>query len=137
MPYATQADIVAVYGEQELLLLADRNRDGAADPDVVDVALADAAEEIDGYLSAQYDLPLDEAGSRPLRRIAVDIACYRLPPTDALVTDERRARYRDAVRYLERVSEGKIRLGVGDDESAHPTRIRMTSRERRVSGRMW
>ena len=137
MPYATQADIVTLYGEQELLLLADRNRDGVPDPDVVAAALADAAEEIDGYLSAQYDLPLDEARSRPLRRIAVDIACYRMANVDSLATGERRARYRDAVRYLERVSEGKVRLGVADDESAHPSRIRMTSRERRVSGRMW
>ena len=138
MAYATQADIVALYGEQELLLLADRDRSGAVDTGVVEVALEEAAQEIDGYLSVQYDLPLDASRARPLRRIAVDIAMYRMANTSALNTDERRERYRDATRYLEKVSKGQTRLGADDDESAHPARIRMKSRDQRwAGGRAW
>ena len=133
MSYATQADIVALYGEEELIQLADRDRDGAADAGVVEAALSDASEEIDGYLSVQYDLPLDEARTRPLRRIAVDIAMYRMANTAPLNTDERRDRYRDAVRYLDKVSKGTIRLGIADDEPRHPARFKAAGPGRRFT----
>ena len=134
MAYATAQDILAQYGERELLMLADRDGDGVADTGVVEAALADAAEEIDGYLAGEYDLPLDPTRARPLRRIAVDIAVYRLA-TDTLATDERRARYQDAVRYLERVSRGEIRLGAGDDRPVRPQRVQVRSAPRRFSRR--
>ena len=65
----------------------------------------------------------------------MDIAVYRLASSSALDTEERRTRYRDAVRYLERVAEGKIRLGADDDRPRHPQRPQVTSRERRFSRR--
>ena len=135
MAYATAADVAAQYGDDLLLTLADRDGDGTADPGVAEAALADATQEIDSYLAARYDLPLEAGKARLLRRVAVDIAVYRLAGTADLVTDERRRRYEDAVRYLTKVSQGQIRLGAdGDDRPAYPQRVRGSSRLR-VFGR--
>lgn len=110
-PYATPADIGAQYGAETLALLTDRDGDGAGDPGAAERALADASAEIDGYLAGRYDLPLSPGRAALLRRPAVDIAVYRLAADAATATDERRRRYEDAVRYLEGIASGEIRLG--------------------------
>ena len=48
--YADMGDMVARFGELEVLQIADRNADGEIDAEVVAVALADASAEIDAYL---------------------------------------------------------------------------------------
>lgn len=110
-PYATPADIGAQYGAETLALLTDRDGDGDGDPGAAERALADAAAEIDTYLAGRYDLPLSPGRAALLRRPAVDIAVYRLAADAATATDERRRRYEDAVRYLEKIASGEIRLG--------------------------
>jgi phage gp36-like protein len=115
MAYATQQDIIDLYGEEILTIAFDRDNDGAVDTDAVDAALADASDEIDGYLAGRYNLPLADP-PRILTFLAVDIALYK-GSVETVVTDERRRRYQDAVTYLTRVAEGKIRL-LPDDPSA-------------------
>lgn len=78
MTYATQADLEARFGPEELLKLADRDGDGAADATVVGAALTDAAAEIDGHLATAYDLPLAAGPWPSLRAAACDLARLRL-----------------------------------------------------------
>ena len=56
--YASLADLIARAGEAEIRQTADRNLDGTADTDVVNAALTDADNLINGYLRARYSLPL-------------------------------------------------------------------------------
>ena len=77
MPYATTEQVTERYGADLILRLTDRDGDGAADAEVLERALADAASEIDTYLAAKYQLPLSETPA-VLTRLAVDIAVYRL-----------------------------------------------------------
>lgn len=58
--YCTLADLVATYGEPEMVLLTDRTYKPPVliDEVVVDRAIADAAGEIDMHLHARYQLPL-------------------------------------------------------------------------------
>ena len=49
--YADMHDMVARFGELEVLQIADRDADGVIDEEVVAVALADASAEIDAYLT--------------------------------------------------------------------------------------
>lgn len=109
MPYATQADLEARFGTDELTQLTDRVGAGVPDAAIVARALADAEAEIDGYLASRYALPL--ATVPPvLARIACDIARYRLWEDRA--SDEVRRRYEDARRLLESIARGQVSLGL-------------------------
>lgn len=108
MSYATQADLVAAYGQAEVDQLIDRDGVGGPDPSVLDAALDDADSEIDAYLRGRYTLPLSPV-PRLIVRIAGDIARYRL--WSAQASEEVRARYEDARRVLESIASGKVRLG--------------------------
>ena len=115
MAYATQQDIVDRYGEDQLAIAFDRDGDGNVDTDSVTAALADASDEIDGYLAGRYRLPLADP-PRILTFLAVDIALYK-GSVETVVTDERRRRYDDAIAYLTKVATGKIAL-LSSDPSA-------------------
>lgn len=108
MGYATQADLEARYGAQEILQLSDRDNSGAADTGVIDRALADADAEINGYLASRYAVPVSPV-PEILQRLACQIARYHLftlgRPDD--VTND----YKVAVRILSDISKGVITLG--------------------------
>ncbi|MCA3464170.1 MAG: DUF1320 domain-containing protein, partial [Rhodobacter sp.] len=106
--YATQSDIVTLYG-QNALVVADHNRDGAADSAAVTRALTSASDEIDTYLHARYTLPLPEVPGF-LKQLAVDIALYRLALSADVLSEEHRKRYEDALGHLKRIAEGKAAL---------------------------
>lgn len=108
--YASRTDMEARFGQNEVVMLTDRSHSGDVDDAVLQQALADAAAEIDGYLAGRYSLPF-AAAPKVLTGYACDIARYRLCGSAAMVTDDIRDRYRDAVRFLEHVGAGKISLG--------------------------
>lgn len=108
MPYADQSDIVAIYG-QNALVVADHDRDGVPDAAVVTRALEAATGEIDTYLAARYPLPLHEVPAF-LKQLAVDIALYRLALTADVATTEHRTRYEDALGHLKKIGEGRAAL---------------------------
>ncbi|EGJ49045.1 gp436 family protein [Desulfocurvibacter africanus] len=130
MSYASQQDIVDRHGEEELLLLADRDGDGVVDPDVILQAQADADAEIDAYLAARYQLPLPTVPT-VLKRLAVDILVYRLASDAGTGTDERRLRYEDAVALLRRISKGEVSLGLTEAPTSTGGGVHMTSGPRR------
>ena len=106
--YASQSDIVRLYG-QNSLVVADHDRDGLPDSVSVTEALTAASDEIDTYLAARYTLPLPEV-PRFLKTLTVDIALYRLALSSDVLSDEHRKRYQDALDHLKRIAEGKAAL---------------------------
>lgn len=115
MTYATQADLEARFGAEEVLQLADRNGDGVIDAGVIDQALADADAEIDGHLGSRYQLPM-AAVPQIIKVYACDIARYRLYANAA--TEEVRNRYLDALKYLRLAAEGKVMIGPSSNGAA-------------------
>jgi len=115
MPYATQADLEARFGIDELTQLTDRAGAGVPDATIVARALSDAAAEIDSYLASRYALPLSPVPTL-LVRIACDIARYRLWEDRA--SDEVRRRYEDNVRLLEGIAKGVLSLGLPEADAA-------------------
>lgn len=111
MPYATVDDAKKLYGEDYVLVASDRDADGTEDADPVARAFEDASSEIDSYLSQRYDVPVSPTPAI-LRRICVDIAVYQIGPEAGTLTEEKRKRYEDAVRWLRDVSAGKAGLGL-------------------------
>lgn len=115
MTFASAQDLVTRYGQQEILLLADRDGDQLADAGVLEGALADADAEIISELAGS--VTIDTANPpRNLVRLSCQIARYRLygaNPPEAARND-----YLDAVKFLRLVREGKASLDGGD---AQPT----------------
>lgn len=118
MTYATQQDLVDRFGEVELIQLTDRAAppSGAIDATVVAKALGDADQVIDGYLAgADLALPLIDV-PEIVKRWAADIARYFLhkdAPSETV-----RANYADAIRRLQDVAAGRIKLQVDGTAAA-------------------
>ncbi|MCB6182316.1 DUF1320 domain-containing protein [Leeia sp. TBRC 13508] len=124
MDYATQGDMVNRFGSDEIVVLTDRARLGLIDAGVLAAAITTASQEIDTYLSRRYPLPLSSVPGI-LTGICCDIARYRLVGTSVNETEAIRDRYKDAVRLLERISNGTANLGLPiEQEPATSERIR-------------
>lgn len=123
MGYATKEDIDELYGTDLLVKIADYDRDGTPDPLVVDKGLQAADEICDAYLSAQYTIPVVPTPG-VVKNCAIDIAVYKIALGRGGRTDEMRVRYEDALALLEKISTGKVGLGLppttGTDENGDP-----------------
>src|SRR6267142_689891 len=123
MAYATKADIDELYGEDLLIRVADYDRDGTPDDAVVARVLQSADEVCNAYLSAQYPVPVTPVPG-VVRTCAIDIAVYKMALGRGARTDEMRVRYEDALALLEKISTGKVGLGLppetGTDENGDP-----------------
>lgn len=130
--YATLSDMTARFGAQLLIGLTDRGAvaTGAVDEALVTKALADAGETIDGYLrAAGYQTPLGEVPGN-VADLCLSIAVWKLYITEA---PEKIAQdYRDAIRALEAISKGVIKLAVAGVEPASTggSGVQVTDRER-------
>lgn len=107
MAYATLQDAKDIYGEEYVLIAADRDANGEADTTALAKAFDDASSEIDSYLAKRYAVPLSAPIPAVVRQACVDIALYRVShgPGSGL-TDEKRQRYEDVVKWLVHVSKG-------------------------------
>jgi phage gp36-like protein len=111
MGYATKEDIDELYGTDLLVRVADYNKDGQPDDDVVEKGLLNADEICNAYLSAQYTVPVVPTPGI-VQACAIDIAVYKMALGRTGRTDEMRVRYEDALAMLEKISTGKIGLGL-------------------------
>ena len=133
MPYCTQADLIERFGEVELLALARDETGTAIDTAVVERACDDASGEIDGYVSAAgYTVPLTTV-TRIITAYACDIARYRL--YDEHASEQVQKRYDDAVKFLVRVANGTVKLGISTGSAASSAgSVQMNSSRRVFSG---
>lgn len=116
MGYATLEDIEELYGFDLLVRVADPNKTGAPDPELVAKGLQGADDIINAYLSAQYTVPVSPVPGM-IRSAAVDIAVYRLALKRSIRTDEMRQRYEDALAILDKISKGQIGLGLAPSDT--------------------
>lgn len=114
MMYTTQQELIDRYSENVLLVLADQDNDGVLDANVITQAITDASELMDSYLGKRYALPLPVV-PMPLKRICGDITLYLLSG-NGTVTDERRKRYDDAIKFLQALAKGEATLGAGVEQ---------------------
>lgn len=117
MAYCTAQDVIDRFGEDELIrLTAQANEFGEYGTEInqtqLDRALSDASATIDSYLASRYPLPLTNV-LPILNRFSCDIVRYFLHDVSPL--DEVTNRYKEAIRFLEKVSKGEISLGITTD----------------------
>ena len=109
--YGTAILFAEAFGMPETVMLTNLDTPMATvlNPVPLDRALVDSAALIDSYIGRRYPLPL-LAIPQILVPYALDIARYRL---DRIRNREDvRARYEDAIKWLEGVRDGKNTLGV-------------------------
>lgn len=107
MVYATRGDIEDLWGREFTndLLPEDVDADHA-----IGQALAQAAGEIDTHLSARYQTPI-EGSPQALVTPCVNIAVYNLAIRHTALTTTIEERYKQAVKLLERIADGRAGLG--------------------------
>jgi phage gp36-like protein len=117
MTYATVAEMASRYQRRNLDLLTKSRSDNNQPDDAIIVdALGDATALMDSYIVARYTLPLSVAPAT-LPQVCCVIAWYYL--NDIRATEQATQRYKDAIRWLEGVRDGKIPLGT-DTTGAAP-----------------
>lgn len=118
--YATPADMVAEFGERELIALTDLRDLGVVDTAKAQKHLDDAAVLIDAHLLRRYPAPAARIHALT-KTVCMDIARYRMSGAETLETNPVRARYKDAIKILESIRDGEIDLGAalasGDGEA--------------------
>lgn len=110
MLYATPESLVKRYGDKVFNTLAD-----GVDSQKVIEALQDASQTIDSYLAGRYSLPLKSVPA-VLERHCCYIARYFLEKN--IATQQARTDYEDTIKYLEKVANGTISLGVSEGGNA-------------------
>lgn len=109
MMYAAATDMIAAFGEHEVIACTDREGQGVIDALVLDTALISASNEADSYLARRYELPLPVVPAA-LKSVVCDIARYRLTGGQVLETDPIKDRYKLAIDWLRRLADGEVSL---------------------------
>ncbi|MBB1342601.1 MULTISPECIES: phage protein Gp36 family protein [unclassified Pseudoalteromonas] len=123
MAYATITAMQQRFGERDLIYLSERE-DGPADvinTAVIEQAINDASDVINGYLAGRYELPLVTVPNL-LEQFCCDIARYKLGTND--VPEHVETRYKDAIKFLMSVAKGELSIGVdalGQDAKVQDT----------------
>lgn len=117
--YATLQDVLAQLEEAVLVRLTDDAGTGTVNEATITRALTDASEEIDGYVGSRNPVPLAPVPAI-IRKFCVDIAVFNLYARREAVPEVRAERYKNALRFLERVAQGTISLGAQDPEGSPP-----------------
>ncbi|WP_071912811.1 MULTISPECIES: gp436 family protein [unclassified Aeromonas] len=108
--YATKQDLEDRDGSMLYNFALDRSTDTLNDV-WIDEALATADDEINGYLSRRFVLPLPTVPDL-LKRNAIVIAFYWLADRDNQASDLLRERYDRAIAKIKEIAAGKIDLGL-------------------------
>ena len=115
MAYAAITDLIARYGQAELLrLTTDEGQDiGSIDAVKANAAIADASAEIDSYLRRRYATPVSPATPELLRACCA-LARFELAHGAGREPTTQMQRQRDSiVKWLERVRDGEVFLDGG------------------------
>ena len=130
--FATRADIEKAYGAELLLLIADRDNDGAVDDEAVTDALTQAGSVAESYIGARYTLPLPSV-PEALKSAVVDLAVHRLAATADAATEQQAERRKNAISWLRDVQAGKANLGLDTNTGKSPRPIVQQGGERRFN----
>lgn len=109
MAYATVANLIEVFGQEEVIALTDREDTGTVDSTVALEALERASSEADTYIAVRYALPLSSV-PQALVAVVCDIARFRLTGGETTETTPIADRYKAAVAWLKDVAAGRAVL---------------------------
>ncbi|GAB6170779.1 DUF1320 domain-containing protein [Paradesulfitobacterium aromaticivorans] len=121
--YCSLEDLLGQVNREKLIELSNDDEpvlDNAGNPtfntDNINLAISNASSEVDGYASVRYQVPF--ATVPPvIKKLAADIAVYNLFSRHWTGDEEENIirRYKNAIALLQRIAEGKVLLGVGEN----------------------
>lgn len=117
MAYSTLAQLTDRYGAELLRQLSDRGDVAATEPDAALFAraIADADALIDGSLKVRYALPIAST-PRLVTDLSLRIAVYYAH--GSVVPEKIRDDYKEALRTLQQIATGTVRLDLDGVEPA-------------------
>ena len=132
MAYCTAAEVLDMLKEDLLNVIIGDNyienedeRIQAITP-IVEQAIADADAEIDGYLAKRYKVPFEKT-PQVINKFAKDIALYNMVSRKGVDENDREktylTRYNAAIAFLTKVAEGRISIGVSENNTEDAARI--------------
>ena len=132
MAYCTVAEVLDMLKEDMLNVIIGDNyienedeRIQAITP-IVEQAIADADAEIDGYLAKRYKVPFGKT-PQVINKFAKDIALYNMVSRKGVDENDREktylTRYTAAIAFLTKVAEGRISIGVSENNTEDAARI--------------
>lgn len=132
MAYCTAAEVIDMLKEDMLNVIIGDNyienedeRIQAITP-IVEQAIADADAEIDGYLAKRYKVPFEKT-PQVINKFAKDIALYNMVSRKGVDENDREktylTRYNAAIAFLTKVAEGRISIGVSENNTEDAARI--------------
>ena len=132
MAYCTGAEVLDMLKEDMLNVIIGDNyienedeRIQAITP-IVEQAIADADAEIDGYLAKRYKVPFEKT-PQVINKFAKDIALYNMVSRKGVDENDREktylTRYNAAIAFLTKVAEGRISIGVSENNTEDAARI--------------
>jgi phage gp36-like protein len=130
--YATQARMVARFGEREIIALTDTEQPymDQINTNKLTQAMDMANSEVDGYLMSRYSVPVSAAPAF-LIGLACDLARYHAAVGAARQTERDEVRYKAAIKSLENIAAGKLSIGVtpagGQPAAASAQNVIMTN----------
>ena len=132
MAYCTAAEVLDMLKEDMLNVIVgddyienEDERIQAITP-IVEQAIADADAEIDGYLAKRYKVPFEKT-PQVINKFAKDIALYNMVSRKGVDENDREktylTRYNAAIAFLTKVAEGRISIGVSENNKEDAARI--------------
>lgn len=112
MPYSTGDDLIKLMPALELARLTAESGD-EPDAAVVAEAISKADGEINAYIGVRYRLPLTTVPD-VVKSMSVDIAIHHLYTRRGIENAVRRAKYDDAVKFLQKLVAGQAHLEGAD-----------------------
>lgn len=117
MAYATFADLVAAASVEKLRLYTDNADVGEPDQAFCELMLDQASADIDGKIGQRYTLPLPTPKAAVLKGTCIDLAMYRIfGHRDLSPGEVWKDRYEQAMKFLDKVAEGRQTLGQDDPQ---------------------
>jgi phage gp36-like protein len=124
--------IAAAAGASLAAYTADEQAASAAALVVLQRAVQDADDTINGYISARYTLPIDPVPA-VLARVACELARFYL--YDDQVTDTIKERHAGNIKWLAEVSKGTVTLGADAASGVQP--VSSAGAELVTNGTVW
>lgn len=130
MAYATAADMVARFGEEEMIRLSSQDGALTAAPNgaVIQVALDDATAVIESHLRTRYLLPLNPVPREVVRCCCILARCDLAQGGGKAPSDEMRRERNDALAWLRDMASSEGKLDAPPAATAAAARV--TDRER-------
>ena len=116
MAYSAEADINAKISAKVVAQLTDDTGGITTDSTNVTAAITNADAVINGYLQAQYTIPLSSTPEL-IKQLSIDLTVYNLYTRreNASIPDDVSKRREQSLKTLEKINQNKLKLPLPDE----------------------